>query len=62
MYPAVRMRRNRKADWMRRLVQETRLTVDDLIWPIFIIDGRNKREPISALPGIERLSVDLAAR
>jgi porphobilinogen synthase len=61
-YPAVRMRRNRKADWTRRLVAENRLTVDDLIWPIFIIDGRNRREPIAAMPGVERLSVDLAAR
>jgi porphobilinogen synthase len=61
-FPAVRMRRNRRTAWSRRLVAENRLTVDDLIWPIFIIDGRNKREPIAAMPGVERLSVDLAAR
>jgi porphobilinogen synthase len=61
-FPAVRMRRNRRADWTRRLVAENRLTVDDLIWPIFIIDGHKRREPIAAMPGIERLSVDLAAR
>jgi porphobilinogen synthase len=61
-FPAVRMRRNRKADWTRRLVQENRLTVDDLIWPIFLIDGHNRREPIAAMPGVERLSADLAAR
>ena len=61
-FPSVRMRRNRRTAWSRRLVAENRLTVDDLIWPIFIIDGRNKREPIAAMPGVDRLSVDLAAR
>jgi porphobilinogen synthase len=58
----VRMRRNRRSDWSRRMVQENHLTVDDLIWPIFIIDGSNKREPIAAMPGVHRLSVDLAVR
>jgi porphobilinogen synthase len=62
LFPAVRMRRNRRTPWSRRLVAENRLTVDDLIWPIFIIDGRNRREPIAAMPGVERLSVDLAVR
>lgn len=57
-----RLRRNRRADWSRRLVRETTLTVNDLIWPIFVIAGENRREPIGAMPGIERLSVDLAAR
>ena len=57
-----RLRRMRKADWSRRLVQESRLTVDDLIWPIFLIDGENVREPIPAMPGVFRLSVDLAVR
>ena len=47
-----RLRRMRKADWSRRLVQENRLTVDDLIWPIFIVDGENRREPIAAMPGV----------
>ncbi len=61
-FPAVRMRRNRRTAWSRRLVAEHQLTVDDLIWPIFIIDGHNKREPIAAMPGVERVSVDLAAR
>ena len=46
-----RLRRMRKADWSRRLVQENRLTVDDLIWPIFVIDGENRREEIAAMPG-----------
>jgi porphobilinogen synthase len=62
VFPAVRLRRNRRSPWSRRLVAENRLTVDDLIWPIFIIDGRNRREPIAAMPGVERLSVDLAVR
>src|SRR6187431_1124711 len=57
-----RLRRNRRTDWSRRLVRETTLTVDDLIWPIFVIAGENRREPIGAMPGIERLSVDLAAK
>jgi porphobilinogen synthase len=57
-----RLRRMRKADWSRRLVQENRLTVDDLIWPIFLIDGENRREEIAAMPGVFRLSVDLAVR
>jgi len=54
-----RLRRMRKADWSRRLVQETRLTVDDLIWPVFIIDGEKRREEIAAMPGVFRVSVDL---
>jgi porphobilinogen synthase len=57
-----RLRRMRKADWSRRLVQENRLTVDDLIWPIFIIGGENRREEIPAMPGVSRLSVDLAVK
>lgn len=55
-----RMRRNRKADWTRRLVQENRLTVDDLIWPIFIIPGDGIVEPIAAMPGVNRMTVDKA--
>ena len=51
-----RLRRMRKADWSRRLVQENRLTVDDLIWPIFVIDGDNTREPIAAMPGVFRMT------
>jgi porphobilinogen synthase len=57
-----RLRRMRKADWSRRLVQENRLTVDDLIWPVFVIDGEDRRETIAAMPGVERLSTDLLAR
>jgi porphobilinogen synthase len=55
-----RMRRTRVADWSRRLTRETRLTVDDLIWPIFIIPGVNVVEPIAAMPGVSRMSVDRA--
>ena len=57
-----RLRRMRKADWSRRLVQENRLTVDDLIWPIFLIEGENRREEIAGMPGVFRLSADMAAR
>lgn len=53
-----RMRRNRKADWTRRLVQENRLTVDDLIWPVFVVPGTNVVEPIAAMPGVNRMSID----
>jgi len=56
-----RMRRNRKADWTRRMVRETRLTVDDLIWPVFVIPGTNIEEPIASLPGVSRMSVDRLA-
>jgi porphobilinogen synthase len=55
-----RMRRNRKADWSRRLVQENRLTVDDLIWPIFLAEGTGVLEPIPAMPGVNRMSIDKA--
>jgi porphobilinogen synthase len=57
-----RMRRNRKAEWTRKLVRENVLTTGDLIWPIFVIEGTNKREPISSMPLVERLSVDEAVR
>jgi len=57
-----RPRRNRKSDWARRLVRETTLTVDDLIWPIFIIDGDKRREPIASMPDVDRLSIDEAVR
>tara|TARA_B110000879_G_scaffold177210_1_gene231607 strand:- start:311 stop:1276 length:966 start_codon:yes stop_codon:yes gene_type:complete len=55
------MRRNRSADWLRRMVQENRLTADDLIWPIFVVEGSGKREAVLSMPGVERLSVDLLA-
>ncbi|MGO9681513.1 MAG: porphobilinogen synthase, partial [Beijerinckiaceae bacterium] len=55
-----RPRRNRKADWTRRLVREHELTVNDLIWPLFVIEGDRRRDPVAAMPGVDRLSVDLA--
>src|SRR6202048_932020 len=57
-----RPRRNRKADWARRLVCENVLTTDDLIWPLFLVDGTNLRVPVASMPGVERLSVDEAVR
>ncbi|MGB8816710.1 MAG: porphobilinogen synthase [Rhizobiaceae bacterium] len=57
-----RFRRLRKADWSRRLVAEHRLSVDDLIWPLFLMDGDNCAEDIAAMPGVQRLSVDRAVR
>ncbi|MCX7901205.1 MAG: porphobilinogen synthase [Burkholderiaceae bacterium] len=57
-FPAVRMRRMRRDDFSRRLMREHRLTVDDLIYPVFILDGRNRREAVASMPGVERLSVD----
>ena len=59
-FPETRMRRLRRTDWSRRLVRETALSVDDLIWPLFVIDGENTREPVASMPDVERLSVDLA--
>src|SRR6202162_1632569 len=58
----VRPRRNRKAEWARRMVRENVLTTDDLIWPLFVVDGHNKRTAIASMPGVERLSVDQAVR
>jgi porphobilinogen synthase len=58
----VRMRRNRRSEWARRLVQENALTVDDLIWPLFVMDGANARQPVASMPGVERLSVDRIVR
>src|SRR5438477_3066073 len=59
---AVRPRRNRKADWARRLVRENVLTADDLIWPLFLVDGTGQRAAVASMPGVERLSVDEAVR
>ena len=57
-----RPRRLRQADWSRRLVRENVLTVDDLIWPIFILDGEKTRQPVASMPGVERLSIDEAVK
>ena len=59
---STRMRRNRRAEWARRLVREHQLTTDDLIWPLFIMDGNNKRAAVPSMPGVERLSVDQVVR
>jgi len=59
---ANRPRRNRKAEWARRLVRENVLSAHDLIWPIFLIDGEKRRVPVAAMPGVDRLSVDEAVR
>src|SRR5437868_9577493 len=58
----VRPRRNRKAEWARRLVRENVLTTDDLIWPLFVVDGHNARTPVASMPGVDRLTVDQAVR
>jgi porphobilinogen synthase len=61
-FPATRLRRNRRSDWSRRLVRETNLSTDDLIWPIFLIEGRSERSQVEAMPGVERLTIDLAVK
>ena len=58
----VRPRRNRKAEWARRLVRENVLTTDDLIWPMFVVDGHNQRTAVASMPGVERLTVDQIVR
>lgn len=58
-YPTTRMRRMRRDDFSRRLMRETTLTPDDLILPVFVLEGSNEREPVVSMPGVERLSVDL---
>jgi porphobilinogen synthase len=55
------MRRNRQTPWSRRLVAENVLTPADLIWPVFVVDGKKQRVPVASMPGVERLSVDLIA-
>src|SRR6201994_3297355 len=57
-----RPRRNRKAEWARRMVRENVLTTNDLIWPLFVSDGHNKRSAVASMPGVERLSVDQLVR
>ncbi len=58
-WPLVRPRRMRKAPFSRRLMRESSLSVDDLIFPIFVVEGENVREKVSSMPGVERLSIDL---
>ncbi len=60
-FPTARLRRNRRHDWSRRLVRENTLTPDDLIWPVFVREGRDLAEPVASMPGVDRLSVDRVA-
>ncbi|MDT8405168.1 porphobilinogen synthase [Sulfuriflexus sp.] len=57
-FPQARMRRMRRDDFSRRLMRENTLTVDDLIYPMFVLEGEGQREPVASMPGIERLSID----
>ena len=57
-YPSLRLRRNRKSDWSRRLTQENTLSVNDLVLPLFLVDGNNKKQSIKIMPDIFRYSVD----
>jgi porphobilinogen synthase len=59
---AIRPRRNRRADWARRMVREHVLTSDDLIWPLFLVEGKKVRAAVGSMPGVERLSIDEAVR
>ncbi len=61
-FPALRLRRLRMHDWTRKLVAENILTVDDLIWPLFVQEGNNLRSPVASMPGVDRLSIDLAVK
>ncbi|MCH8497946.1 MAG: porphobilinogen synthase [Marinobacter sp.] len=58
-FPATRLRRNRRDTFSRRLVRETHLSVDNLIYPMFVIEGEHQREAVASMPGVERLSIDL---
>ena len=57
-YPNLRLRRNRKSDWARRLVQENNLTPNDLILPIFLTEGKNKQIKITSMPGVFKYTID----
>ncbi len=60
-YPATRLRRNRRDDWTRRLVAEHRLAVDDLIWPVFLIEGEGRATGVESMPGVQRVTLDRLA-
>ena len=60
-FPPVRMRRTRQSDWSRRMVRENTLTVNDLIWPVFVMDGSNASEAVASMPGVMRHTVDRLA-
>ena len=61
-WPATRLRRMRRDDFSRRLMRENTLTVDDLIYPVFVLEGKNQTETVASMPGVERMSVDLLVR
>ena len=61
-YPYTRMRRMRRDDFSRRLMRETNVTPDDLIYPVFVLEGENQREPVISMPGVERMSIDLLVK
>ncbi|MDH3672271.1 MAG: porphobilinogen synthase [Gammaproteobacteria bacterium] len=61
-FPLLRMRRMRRDQFSRRLMRESRLTIDDLIQPVFVIDGDNRSEPVASMPGVERLTIDRLAK
>ncbi len=61
-YPETRMRRNRRWPWLRDMLRETHFSASNLIWPIFVVDGTNQRQSISTMPGVERMSIDLAVQ
>ena len=61
-FPNTRLRRNRKAAWVRELTAETRLHVSDLILPLFVQEGKNKKTPVASMPGVYRLSIDLLVK
>ena len=60
-FPETRMRRNRRDDWTRRLVAENRLSADDLIWPVFVIEGRDGVTDVASMPGVVRVTLDRLA-
>ena len=61
-YPSLKIRRNRKFNWTRRLIRENDLSSNDLILPIFLIEGKNKKQSISSMPGIFRYSIDMISK
>jgi porphobilinogen synthase len=62
LHLATRLRRNRKADWSRRLVREHQISVNDLIWPLFLCDRQESRWPVEHMPGVDRINIDEACR
>jgi len=61
-YPRTRMRRPRQAPWSRVMVEESVLTASDFIWPIFVVEGENRTEPVASMPGVERMTIDVAVK